>query len=179
MLCLCLTSSLLIPEAWFSNLVPGSWPVIWALLVVWAGVLKSSNFLKLALSHLLPMSCLSLTPPYSISQQKVIQINSSSLIACRPSEGDLLNGGLRVCLMVIFLPSLGNAQPWCQNWQKLSNISQFSTETGYLNPLWRLHCRVIVIIMVTFTKQQAITIWHWKTLVWHEVFKHNGHCKRA
>lgn len=65
---LCLTSSLLSPEAWFGILVPGSWPVTWALLVVWAGALESSHFLKISFFSPLPTSHLSLTQPYPVSQ---------------------------------------------------------------------------------------------------------------
>lgn len=68
MLCLCLTSSLLSPEAWFGILVPGSWLVTWALLIIWAGALESSHFLKISFVSPLPMSHLSLTKPYPISQ---------------------------------------------------------------------------------------------------------------
>ena len=69
----------------------------------WSGLvlLGSSHALKISFVSPLPISCLSLTQPYPISQWKLIQINRSALIACQSSEGDLLDVGLSDSRVVI------------------------------------------------------------------------------
>lgn len=121
MLCPCLTSSQRLGSA---SSCLAAVLVMWALLVVWAGALKSSHFLKISFVSPLPMSCHSLTRPYPISQQKVqevIQINSRTLTACRSREGDL-NVGLSDSHLVVFFQA-------CEMHKKGTRIDRYCQNT--------------------------------------------------